>query len=328
MLGAALALGVSSAGLRAAEIGKYVPKDTQWLISVNVRQIFDSAVVKKHGTPQLKKVLENSAEVQGALSQLGYDPLTDLSRVVIALPAVKDVKEPRVTAIFHGKFDLDKFHQAASGYAQQKPDELKVEKHGDTPVYELRTPDQAKPMFGAFLGKDTLVTSNSKDAVLEALALKTGDKKAAVDKDLEALVAKIPAEQSVWAAGIIPEDVRKQLADVVGKSPQAAQYADVAKSLRALTATVKLGDGALAKVQIHTNTPQAAETIRGLLVQGKAAGQLLLGATPQLANVAPVLTDILESIKVTKDDKAAQIAVDVSAEAIDKAAKAQQENSK
>ena len=90
MLGAALALGVSSAGLRAAEIGKYVPKDTQWLISVNVRQIFDSAVVKKHGTPQLKKVLENSAEVQGALSQLGYDPLTDLSRVVIALPAVKE----------------------------------------------------------------------------------------------------------------------------------------------------------------------------------------------------------------------------------------------
>jgi hypothetical protein len=331
VLGAALALALSSARVHAADIGKHVPADTQFLVSVNVRQILDSALGKKYLLPQLKAGLAKDANVQNALSATNFDPLSDLNRIVIAVPAVKDLKDAKdvhVTAIVHGKFDLDRIHQAADNYAQQEPNRLKIEKHGGTPVYEAKDPNQDKPGFGAFLDKETLVFSNSKDAVVAALDQKSSGKQATLDKDLEALVSKIPAGQSFWMAGAISEDVRKQLVQAGAKNPQAGQYEDVLKSLTGLTAMVKLTDGIAAKVRIHTNKGAAADKIKQTLVQGKGLVPILVGQLEQLAKLSSTITDAVEAIKITKDGNTVQIAVEFSAEDIDKAAKAAQEQSK
>src|SRR5262245_36669725 len=68
----------------AAEIDKYLPDDTNGLISLNVRQVIDSPLFKKTYMPVLQKELKAKPEVQKQLQDLGFDPFRDVDKLVLA----------------------------------------------------------------------------------------------------------------------------------------------------------------------------------------------------------------------------------------------------
>src|SRR5262249_36270471 len=66
---------------RAAEISKFLPNDTEVVLNVNVKQVLDSPLFKKHLLQQVKTFLKNNADAEKMLDALGFDPLKDVSAI-------------------------------------------------------------------------------------------------------------------------------------------------------------------------------------------------------------------------------------------------------
>src|SRR5262245_31717976 len=64
----------------AGSYEKYLPDDADGVVTINVRALLDSELVKKVG---LDKMLADNEEAQKSLKALGLDPLKDIERVVI-----------------------------------------------------------------------------------------------------------------------------------------------------------------------------------------------------------------------------------------------------
>src|SRR4051794_27604271 len=73
-----------NAGLRAAEIEPLLPAETEQVIHINVKQSFDSDIVKKYALPPLVKQLEKK-EAKDFLEEIGFDPLKDIETITVAI---------------------------------------------------------------------------------------------------------------------------------------------------------------------------------------------------------------------------------------------------
>src|SRR5262245_27654260 len=80
------ALAVSAATLPAADVDKYLPADTEMVLTINIRQILDSALVKKEALGMLTDLIQGSEEAKTTLTKLGLDPLKDIDRLTVAGP--------------------------------------------------------------------------------------------------------------------------------------------------------------------------------------------------------------------------------------------------
>src|SRR5262249_51251925 len=69
----------------AAEVDPLLPADTEAVMSVSVKQLLDSPLAKKDkGLEHLRELIKSEAEVDQALTDLGFDPLTDLDTITLA----------------------------------------------------------------------------------------------------------------------------------------------------------------------------------------------------------------------------------------------------
>src|SRR5207244_1662900 len=104
------------------------PNQADGLLHINVKQIRDSALFKKHGEEKARAALKGHDEVSSILESLGFDPFKDLSSITIAASATE--AEPNPYIIAHGQFDLAKFAAKAEEESKNHPDALKIHKEG------------------------------------------------------------------------------------------------------------------------------------------------------------------------------------------------------
>src|SRR5215472_13897412 len=58
-----LFIGLMAAGsARAAEPDKLLPDDSEYIITLNIRQLLDSALTKKYGLPKIQELLKSDQE--------------------------------------------------------------------------------------------------------------------------------------------------------------------------------------------------------------------------------------------------------------------------
>src|SRR5262245_53501934 len=164
-IGLALLLTLVSAPAGAAEIHKLLPDDTAGIVTINVRQVLDSNLVKKHALELIKQGLQDQEEVQKVTKALGLDPLKDIDRVVTA---GSDMDNTGLIVV-EGRFDPDKIKAQAAETAQKQAEQLKVHKVGGYELYEVQIPDHPDPMFVAVASKNTIVAGATKEYVTEAL---------------------------------------------------------------------------------------------------------------------------------------------------------------
>src|SRR5262245_35567064 len=101
-----LAAGMLLAGLgsaRAAEIDRLLPDTVQFICTMQVSQILRSPLARKYAVPQLKALLETNEDLQQCLESLGFDPLKDISRVVLSV-----TQDDEQVLILRGHFDTAK----------------------------------------------------------------------------------------------------------------------------------------------------------------------------------------------------------------------------
>src|SRR5262249_51508286 len=150
---------------RAADLDPYLPEDTETVLNLNVRQVLDSALIKKHALEAAQEALRGNDQVQDILKDLGFDPFKDLDHILIAAPGGTD--KDRGLAIVRGRFDVDKFKAKAEEAATNNGENLKIHKvqGGKYLLYEVNTPDLDTPLFVALASKNTLLVSPGKDYV-------------------------------------------------------------------------------------------------------------------------------------------------------------------
>src|SRR5262249_1317958 len=80
---------------------KYLPGDTEVVVTVNIKQILDSELVtsNKEALERLRKYLRKimPSEGQECLKKTGFDPFKDLTNITLAMPPSKEPE--RVLAI-------------------------------------------------------------------------------------------------------------------------------------------------------------------------------------------------------------------------------------
>ncbi len=136
------------------------------VVTVNVRQMLQTPVLKKHALDPLKLVLQRNAELRQLLTAAGLDPLKDIDTIGLSTSGSPGMKG-KMLAVVRGSFDPDKVRTAADDYAKKHPDRLKDLKVGELPVWEI-TADN-KSFFAAFAGKNVLVMTTSKEDTAAAV---------------------------------------------------------------------------------------------------------------------------------------------------------------
>ena len=205
------------ASARAGEVDKYLPDDTEMVVSFNVRQVLESDFYKKAVGDAGRDALKGLDEVQDALKDLGFDPFNDLDRVIVAGPA--GAEQDRGLLIAHGRFDVDKFRAKAEKLAKDDPNMLKIHKIGDGDngkflVWEVKANEQAPDVFVALADGTTLLASLGKDYVVDAMR-KVSSKEAPPlkNKDMQALLERMNLKQSMSIAVVgsaLTEGIRRK----------------------------------------------------------------------------------------------------------------------
>ncbi len=297
----------------AAEVEKYLPDNTEAVLVVQVRQILEAPVFQKSFRRLLNTVLQDNPDTQPLAGFLDAGGLKDLARVTVAFPP--GVPERKGVVIVRGRFDLAKLKPLADALARNTPVTLKIRPADKVPLYEILIDDPpAVHVFAACPEAGVLVVSPSRDAVLDAIAKGAGRKVTRLDKDFQALLNQVDTKQSLWLAGRVPEQVKKNLAN----RPQLKPFAG---KMLAFQGGIRLDEGVTAGFSLQMADEQAATDLRQMLDLAKGLANLYISNTPALKNAAPTITEILESARLTRQKAQVRLEVTVSEELIEKGVK-------
>jgi len=320
---AVLALAVA-APARALDVDKYLPEDTETLVFFNVKQVLGSPLVKKHALKNIQDALKDQEELAKQLESLGFDPLKDLDRVLVAAPtpAGDQDKDNKGLVIAYGKFDVDKFKAEAE--KQAKDDKAKLEivtvkgggvEGGDITLYKVNVPNQQsgkdEPMYIHLTSKTTILASPNKEYLVNAIKAGKADKKVALkNKTIAAAIEKLDGQQSLGM--VIPGELltKGPLGDLPVK--------DVLSAVTVVSGGMTVTDGMKMEFVLDCKDADGAKELKKnvdeWVNQGQLALALLAGGQKELA---PVL-ELLKSVKTTNKDKSVTVKAELSAETINK----------
>lgn len=272
---------------RSAPLDKYLPPKSQWVVSINVKQLLDSALFKKHGSEKLKLTLNKDQGAKDLQKILGFDPYEDVTTVMAAGFGEDPVE---FLVIVHGHFDLDKIQPITDAVAQDNPKSLKIAIEKTVRFYEFILPEREDPMFAAFVDDDTLIISNKKDHIFHAIERSNDKKTTKLEKGLQAYVDKADAKKTLWVAAQVPESAKKKAAE----NPQAAAFA---KKLQYVAGYVTVTDTVQTELQLQVTDQRTAEELRGLLERLRPFVSKAIQDNPDLGTLAG---PIFDGIKVAR----------------------------
>lgn len=298
----------------AAGVDKLIPPDTTVVVTVNVKQILDSPLVKKRGLDEAKQALKSVEEANQVLEELGFDPFRDVDRITAAGPG--GAEKDRGLLIVRGQFDLDKFKARAEQAAKDDPDVLKIQKVPGGTVYEVNAPGQDMPIFVALLNRTTLVASAGKDYVVDAMDREAGRSKATIkDKDLKAVIDRLDDKQSLAFAAV----------GAAFKGADTGPAAEFLEKIEALGGGLTITDELRLEVVVSTRNEDDAAKLKEAANNGVNAGIAILGLAAGDHKEVEMVVDLLKTVKATTKDKTvtikARVTSDVIKELFDKDAK-------
>lgn len=317
----ALALGVAlclSVAVQAAPPEKLLPDNTTMVFAVNIKSLVESPLYQKALKGKIEELMAQNKEFAGIMQSMSFDPMKDLTSFTAAIgdfnlnmqggPPRPDV-EPLI--ILKGNFDIAKMETAmAALISAGGKDKVAVSKMGDRTLFELK--EGQKPMFGAFVDKETVVVADSKDKLQAAIDRSEGKKSSKLSKQFEAALSKVDTKKSVWAAMIMPESL-KQLA---GMSPQAA-FMDKVESINF---TVNVKENIDIEMNGYTSDADAAKEFKQSLDQIKEFAGIAALNAPDEADSKDI-GDFISSIRTAQNDKTVSMKGELKGSMIERAVK-------
>lgn len=303
---------------RAADLDSYLPEDTESVLNLNVRQLLDSELVKKHLLEAAHEALRGNDQVQDILKDLGFDPFKDLDRILIASPIGNE--KDRGLVILRGRFNVAKFKAKGEEVAKEESEHLKIHKvlGGKYLLYEANHPDVDDPFFVALPGPDTLLISFGKDYVVNALKKSGKETKPVLKhKRFQTLLEKVDANQSLSLAAVTTPGLTK----AIDKAP--GDVKGMIEKVQALAGGLTISDEVKLELAV---TAKDAKDAKDLGDSAKAGLNLILGFAAPLAqskenSKVELLVEAIKSLRVTNKAETVFVKARISSDLIEDALK-------
>ena len=120
---------------RAADAEKYLPNDSDVVVTLRVQTLLDAPLVKRN-LDQLKPAFQKNDDYQKTIDALGLDPFKDIELIVVGVP-LGGGDPDKAVAVIQGKFNVAKVQAVAAKAAKDNGDVLKIEKVGATELYTI-----------------------------------------------------------------------------------------------------------------------------------------------------------------------------------------------
>ncbi len=316
----ALLTAALAAPSRAAEVDNLLPKETEFVVQMNLKQAFESDIVKKFALAQLKQALEGQ-DAAKILKDLGLDPMKDIDKVTIGFWG-KGQDDMNGVFVARGTFDAKKIMETAGNFAKDMADKISIVKEDELELIKF-TGENGKPGYIAVHDAKTIIAGTDKKFIVAAAAAHTAKAKPALSKELSALVTKQDAKASMFFCGIT-EGKLGELPDlsqlkVAGVDPDKIT-AGLAK-MTTLAMTVNLGKEVNIAIKMGMKDNDSADDfgaeVSKLVNTAKAFLPLAAGNLPQFK---AIIDDLSKTLDAASKDKDIVVSVKLSAEAISKAA--------
>jgi hypothetical protein len=213
----------------AAVPDRLTPSDAELVVQVNVRQMLQTPLAKKHALDPLKSLLKRSTETTRLLRAAGLDPFKDIDTISLCTSG-RPLTGGKLLVVVRGSFTPDKVRAAADDYAQKHPDRLKNITNGDVPMWEIHSDD--KSFYAAFADDKTLViTATTKDTA--AVIHRAGQSPQQPSAAMQAALAHLKGDDNMWLALVATEEIKQLL-----KSDTTSKH--FAAALQSVTGALKL----------------------------------------------------------------------------------------
>lgn len=221
MLVAALIVVFTGSAIFGADLFQLVPQEADFVIQVNVNKILTSPEAKKALMENLEKSQEQKAAFDEFVKNTGFNPMENLSQLVVFSSGKIDPKSPSqmAGAIFSGKFEIAKILEAIQKDEKAAKD-VEVKKIDG---FDCVIPKNKKDGYGMFLDASTAVVG-AEQGVMAVKDIKTGKAKSIeARKEFFDILKKVDAGATISGAGLIPADLKEK----VKANPQAAPLASL-----------------------------------------------------------------------------------------------------
>lgn len=303
-----LVLAPVGAAPAAPELDRLTPSDTEMVVQVNVRQLLQTPLVKKHSLDPLKLLLQRNDEVKQLLAAAGLDPLKDIDTISLCTSG-NPLSGGKLLAVVRGSFDVDKARKAAEEYARKHPGRLKSINDPARPLWEITSDN--KSFYAAFAGDKTLVMTTTKEDTAAVIA-RAGQTPQQPSKAMQAALDHLKGSESVWMALVATDEIKQLL-----KNDDTAK--DFAVALQSVTGALELTDDARLAVVVHTNSPEAAVQIKGKIDEVMPLLAFLGSGKDKSGRI---VKDMIDGIKLKTEKNDVSIRLQITEAQIDKVRKA------
>jgi hypothetical protein len=287
-----------------AQPDRLTPGDAEVVVAVNVRQMLQTPVVKKHALDPLKLGLQRNDELRQLLAAAGLDPLKDIDTIALSTSG-NPTSTGKLLVVVRGHFDPEKVRTASEAYAKKHPGWLKNVKEGELPMWEITS--DGKSFFAAFADKDTLVMTTAKEETAAAVR-RASQPPQPLNKDMRAALDRLTGSDSVWLAMVATDPIKQLLkGDDLAKN-----FAD---ALQSVTGSLELTDDAQFTLVVHTNNPMAATRIKGKL------DDLMPFLNVLGTGKTPLIGELIRGIKLETDKNDVSVRLKVTDAQFEKARK-------
>lgn len=295
---------------RAADIENVLPNDTEFVMSFNIKQLLDSAIVKKYASDMIDQAVENSPEAQQFMELTGLDPRKDLTRIIMA-GSGSDPSDMSAVVLMEGNYDPTKLNAVLAEVARAKSEMISVIKDGNLTLYKIEGPESPTPLFAHVANKSLVVMATSKDLVKDTLAKTTGAKKGGVSKELSSLLGRVKDDASMYMIAV----VKGKTDNIPIPNPDVAK---IVENIETVSLSLNLTADVAIDLGVGVNDEDAAKELGDQLAmaipQAKSFVQLFAIQQPKLKKP---LNDIVTSLKSGVNGKVVSLKVNIPASAVD-----------
>ena len=289
----------------AADRDQLLPAATDAVLTVNVKSLLSSDVVKKYAEKQIRQDIDKNIGLAITLKAFEFDPFTDLHSITVAVGVTKPDK-PDVLVIVRGKFDLERLQGVLDQLAKSAPDKGGVSEHGKFKIYQSKEGEQ--PGYGCVIDAQTLVLSQNKALVEKAIDQSQDKEQVELKKELQTLLEEVDGKQTAWLVVAGTEPVK----EAVRQNPDGKAIAD---KLEGAVVGLTVKDGLRLELTLVTSDPAAVKTAQEELEKGKDA---LQSAVESFPDYGPILVEVLKGVTLTADGGKFKLRSEVSGEVIEK----------
>ena len=315
---------VLTAGLaatsRAADVDPLLPKETEYVVHMNFKQMLDSDIMKKYAMGQIKQALQGE-DLKGVLDTLGLDPLKDIEKATMGVWMKGE--ETNMVGVIKGKFDTKKMYDGVkdlSAKAKDKVELITESVDGKDVTLVKMTQDSGKPAFLTVADDSTVLLGSEKKYAVAALTAFNKKEKAKLSKELTALVLKQDDKASMYFCGV----TEGKLKDIPASSFDGLKQVGVdgekmkeqLEKMNTVAVTLNVGKELKFTAIMGMKDADAAEEFNGTLDKLVDTAKTFLPLIANQPKNKALVDDLTKSLGVKAKDKDVTLSFALTAKAI------------